>query len=151
MKIVNYIEYTLHCVESASKSFKEIAKRHSIEPDVNAMCLKFAGWCDQQHKILELYASEFGSAEAHEPDRIDTPLIKLRTGGIGLMRDLHDAWLMTSEINLCWIILLQCAKAMRHNTFKSTCEECCKDTESQTEWLLSKIKLSSSQVLTVPT
>jgi hypothetical protein len=54
------------------------------------------------------------------------------------------------NIKLCWIILLQSAKALRDTELKLSCLQSGKQTKRQTEWLMTKIKESTSQVLTVP-
>jgi hypothetical protein len=150
MKFINYLEYTLHCVEKTAETFRAIAERHSAEPDVYSNCLKFADWSDNHYTEIKSVYSEIGKSGKQESDRIGTPLINLRTGGIGLIRDLHDVWLMTSEVKLCLIILIQCSKALRNKPFTLILESCCQETERENEWLLSKIKLAASQVLTVP-
>ena len=92
----------------------------------------------------------YGDKEEKEPDRLDYSMLTMRTGSLGLLRDLHDLWLMTSEVKLCWIILLQSARALRDRKLKLACLQYGEQTRRQGEWLMTKIKQSTSQVLTVP-
>lgn len=150
MRISNYIEYTKRCEEELAKAFKVVAKHHILEPDVHEMCNLLASWSLDHVQNLQLMIDRYGEEENTEPDRLDYSLFKIRTGSLGLLRDLHDLWLMTSEVKLCWIILLQSARALRDTKLKLACLQFGNQTKRQSEWLLTKIKMSSSQVLTVP-
>jgi hypothetical protein len=150
MRISNYIEYTKRCEEELAKAFKVVAKHHILEPDVHEMCNLLASWSLDHVQNLQLMIDRYGEEENTEPDRLDYSLLKIRTGSLGLLRDLHDLWLMTSEVKLCWIILLQSARALRDTKLKLACLQFGNQTKRQSEWLLTKIKMSSSQVLTVP-
>jgi hypothetical protein len=150
MRISNYIEYTKRCEEELAKAFKVVAKHHILEPEVHEMCNLWASWSLDHVQNLQLMIDRYGEEENTEPDRLDYSLLKIRTGSLGLLRDLHDLWLMTSEVKLCWIILLQSARALRDTKLKLACLQFGNQTKRQSEWLLTKIKMSSSQVLTVP-
>jgi hypothetical protein len=150
MRISNYIEYTKRCEEELAKSFKIVAKHHVLEPDVHEMCNLLASWSLDHAQNLQLMIDRYGAEENTEPDRLGYSILKMRTGSLGLLRDLHDLWLMTIEVKLCWIILLQSAKALRDTKLKLACLQFGKQTKRQSEWLMTKIKMSSSQVLTVP-
>jgi hypothetical protein len=148
MKVANYIEYLQRCEKELGETFSVVAKRHVAEPDVHYMCNLLSGWslnhAVKLNEIVEKYKEE-----NHEPDRLDYPTFSRRKDSLGLLRDFHDLWLMTAEVQLCWIILLQSAKALRDATLKSTCLKYGKETQRQSEWLMSKIKQSCAQVLTV--
>ena len=150
MRVSNYLEYIQRCEEELAKAFKTVAKHHVLEPDVHAMCNLLASWSLDHVENLSTLILRYGDEEEKEPDRLDYSILTMRTGSLGLLRDLHDLWVMASEVKLCWIILLQCAKALRDTKLNLACLQYSEQTKRQTEWLMSKIKLSSSQVLTVP-
>jgi hypothetical protein len=150
MLLNNYIEYLERCEKELAKAFKLVAKHHILEPDVHNTCNLLASWSTHHAEKLNAMIEIYGDQEKKEPDRLNYSVLKLRAGSLGLLRDLHDLWLMSSEVQLCWIILLQSAKALRDSTLKVACLKYGKETQRQSEWLMSKIKLSCSQVLTVP-
>lgn len=121
MRVSNYIQYTQRCEEELAKAFKVVAKHHILEPDVHEMCQLLASWSLDHAKNLELMIDRYGDKEEKEPDRLDYSMLTMRTGSLGLLRDLHDLWLMTSEVKLCWIILLQSARALRDRKLKLAC------------------------------
>jgi hypothetical protein len=150
MRISNYIQYLQRSEEELAKAFKAVAKHHILEPDVHEMCQLLASWSLDHAQNLKLMVDRYGEEEETEPDRLDYSLLKMRTGSLGLLRDLHDLWLMANDVKLGWIILLQGAKALRDTKLKLACQQYGSQTKRQTEWLTTKIKQSASQILTVP-
>jgi hypothetical protein len=150
MRVSNYIEYLRRSEKELSKAFTLIAKHHIVEPDVHSMCNLFSTWCDKHVLRLEEQIERFGSQEEKESDRLGYSIFKMRAGSLGLLRDLHDAFLMTTEVKLSWVILLQCSKSLRDSDLEVVVANCGLQTQRQLEWIYSKIKISASQVLTVP-
>ena len=150
MRVSNYIEYVQRCEKELAKAFKTVAKHHIVEPDVHEMCNLLASWSLDHAENLNLMIDRYGEEEEKEPERLDYSILTMRTDSLGLLRDLHDLWVMANEVKLCWIVLLQAAKALRDNKLKLACLQYGKQTKRQTEWLMTKIKQSTAQVLTVP-
>src|SRR5215203_3819225 len=150
MRVSNYIEYTQRCEEELAKAFKLVAKHHIVEPDVHGMCNLLASWSLDHVENLKTMVQRYGEEDEKEPDRLHYSILKMRMGSLGLLRDLHDLWLMVHEVKLCWIILLQSAKALRDTRLNLACLQFGSQTRRQGEWLMTKIKHSASQILTVP-
>ena len=150
MKINNYLQYTLEREADLKEGLLSVANTHKEDAAIHFMCIKLSKWCEQHIENLKVLITRFGEEENSEHYRIDTSLIKIRDGSLGVFRNLHDLWLMTSEIALCWTILLQCAKSLRDEELKKICIYCGSESKRQSEWCLGMIKVSASQVLTVP-
>jgi hypothetical protein len=150
MKVTNYLHYTLKCESELRDNLKSVSDDHKDDAAIHFMCKKFSKWCDKHIEDLNILIERFGEEENNEHYRIDKPLLKMRSGSLGILRDLHDLWLMMSEVKLCWTILLQCSKALRDEDLNKTCVYCGSESKKQAEWCLSMIKVSASQVLTVP-
>jgi hypothetical protein len=150
MRISNYIDYVKSCEEELAKAFKAASKHHVAEPDIHEMCKLFASWSLDHAENLNTMLDRYGAEEESEPYRVDHSLLSLRTDGLDLLRDLHDLWLMTNEVKLCWIILQQSAKALNDEKLKLACVQFGSQTTKQAEWLMTKIKHAAPQVLTVP-
>ena len=149
MRLNNYISYVKHSEEELAKAFKAASKQHVLEPDVREMCKLFASWSLDHSENLSTMITRYGKEEQHEPHRVHYPL-QLRTGSLGLLRDLQDLWLMTNEVKSGWTILQQCSKALRDEKLKLACMQFGSQTRKQAEWLMMKIKHAAPQVLTVP-
>jgi len=150
MRISNYIDYLQHSEEELAKAFKAASKHHVAEPDVHEMCKLFASWSLDHAENLNTMVDRYGDEEEREPDRLGYSMLTMRTGSLGLLSDLHDLWLMTNEVKLVWIILQQCAKALRDEKLKLACVQFGSQTRKQAEWLMMKIKHAAPQILTVP-
>ena len=56
----------------------------------------------------------YGEDAPAEPDRLHSELFSgTRTGGIGLLRDLQDLYLMAAECDICWTVVGQAAHGAR--------------------------------------
>jgi|SRR5436190_10302739 len=150
MRISNYIDYLQQSEEELAKAFKAVSKHHVLEPDIHEMCKLFASWSLDHAENLSLLLTRYGDKEDTEPHRMDYSLLKMRAGSLGLLRDLHDLWLMTNEVKLEWVILEQCSKALRDEKLNLSCVQFGSQTRRQAEWLMTKIKHSAPQILTVP-
>lgn len=150
MRISNYIDYLQRCEEELAKAFKAASKHHATEPDVHEMCKMFASWSLDHVENLNTMITRYGEEEENEPERMGYSMLTSRAGSLGMLRDLHDLYLMTNEVKLVWIILHQCAKALRDEKLKLACVGFGSQTRKQAEWLMMKIKHSAPQILTVP-
>ena len=150
MQISNYINYLHRCEEELGQAFKTASKLYEAEPDVREMCKVFASWSLDHSENLTIMLSRYGLGKEYESNPINHSFKIGRTGSLGLLRDLHELWLMTNEVKLVWIILKQSAKALRDEKLKLACAQFGRQTIQQSEWLMMKIKHSAPQALTVP-
>jgi hypothetical protein len=85
-----------------------------------------------------------------EASRVKKSLFKgPRSGGFGLVRDLHDLFLWVTEAHLGWMILLQAAQALRDKGLIAACTKLGAETEGQRSWLQTRIKQAAPQALLV--
>ena len=86
----------------------------------------------------------------HEASRVKKSLFKgPRSGGFGLVRDLHDLFLLVTEAHLGWMILLQAAQALRDKELIAACTKLGGETDGQRSWLQTRIKQAAPQALLV--
>jgi hypothetical protein len=150
MGISNYINYVQRSEEKLAKAFKAVSKHHMPEPDVHEMCKLFASWSLDHAVNLTAILNRYGEEEENAPDHINYSMEMINTGNLGLLKDLHHLWVMTNDVKLGWVILLQCSKALRDEKLKLSCLQFGSHTKRQAEWLMMKIKESAPQMLTVP-
>ena len=72
-----------------------------------------------------------------------------RTGGLGLLRDLHDLYLMASEVDISWTLVGQAAQGARDKALFETVTSCEKQTTTQLQWLRTRMKQAAPQALLV--
>ncbi len=73
-----------------SEAFTNVADHHGESPDIHGTCVLMGGWSAQQAEALRPVITRYGEESQKEPDRLRRALFEgPRTGGLGLLRDLH--------------------------------------------------------------
>jgi ferredoxin-nitrate reductase len=129
-------------------AFKSVAGQHRDEPDIFQICQKFADVSHVHEEALKRFTGIYGEASDHEASRMKKSLFQgPRSGGFGVVRDLHDLCLITTEAYLGWMILLQTAQALRDKEFVAACTKLGGETDGQRSWLQTRIKQAAPQAL----
>ena len=150
MHIGNYIELVHKSESDLSKAFLKVGAQHAVEPDILENCKLLAGWSGELVAKLEPFVKKYGEEKDKEPDRLMHDLFnKPRTGSLGLLRDLHDLWLMAQEGKVCSVLLRQAASALRDKELIAVCHEIEQYAERQAAWLLTRMKSAAPQTLVV--
>ncbi|WP_264777592.1 hypothetical protein [Deinococcus aetherius] len=127
-----------------------VAAHHGDEPDIYETCQLLAGWSRKHLEHLGPLVQKYGEQKNPEPANMEKALFHgPRQGSLGLLRDLHDLWLMTNEVQLCWTVLEQAARALRDDELEQVCQECGQETKRQTSFFLTRIKQAAPQSLVV--
>jgi anaerobic selenocysteine-containing dehydrogenase len=99
---------------------------------------------------LRPFTDRYGSDPSGEPERLHADgLSSTRSGGLGLLRDLHDLYLLASYLEMAWMVVGQAAKGGRDQELIRTVEDCDKEMESQQQWLMTRMKAAAPQALLV--
>jgi hypothetical protein len=150
MHIGRYIDLVYRTEQDLAKAFRKVAKAHGDEPDVFQTCQMLAKWSDALAKEIESFVAKYKDEKDKEPDYLTKLLLKdTRKGGMALLRDLHDLYLIASEVQVCCIILKQGADGLRDKELTATCEEVERQTKRQQGWLLTRMKAAAPQTLIV--
>jgi hypothetical protein len=150
---VNLAHYLglLHRAElSLASAYREVAGQHGDEPDVARECELFAAQCDHHAELLQPFTERYGEEADDEPDRLHSEIFRgTRTGGLGLLRDLHDLYLMATESDLSWTLVGQAAKGARDRDLGDVVSACDGETAIQLKWLQTRMKAAAPQALVV--
>jgi anaerobic selenocysteine-containing dehydrogenase len=82
-------------------------------------------------------------------ERADRHGLGPREGGLGLLRDLHDLYLMASECDMAWTLVGQAAQGARDTDLLAVVQACEGETAAQLQWLKSRMKEAAPQALVV--
>jgi hypothetical protein len=150
MHLAHYLGL-LHTSEAElAAAFREIADGHAEEVDVVALCHKLARECDAHAEALKPFAERYGEEAADEPERLHSELFEgTRSGGLGLLRDLHDLYLMACECDISWTLVGQAADGARDEELLEVVQRCEGETATQLEWLKTRMKQAAPQALLV--
>ena len=150
MHLAHYLGLVHRSELVLADSFREVASAHGDEPDVSVLCQKFAKQCDQHAAKLAPFVDRYGEEAPEEPERLHSDLFGgTRTGGLGLLRDLHDLYLMASEVDISWTLVGQAAQGARDKALFETVTSCEKQTTTQLQWLRTRMKQAAPQALLV--
>ena len=150
MHIGKYIDLVHRTEKDLVKAFKLVAKAHGDEVDVEQTCLLLSTWSEQLADELEPVAKRYKKESDKEPDRLTKTLLKkTRKGSMALLRDLHDLYLIVSEVLICCTILKQGGTALADEELVAVCEEIERQTTRQSSWLMTRIKSAAPQTLIV--
>lgn len=150
MQLAHYLGLLHRAEANLGDAFREIAAAHAEEPDVFHLCERLGQECDRHAERLEPFARRYGEDAPDEPDRLHSELFRgPRSGGLGLLRDLHDLYLMATECDMAWTLVGQAAQGARDRELLEVVEACEGETAVQLKWLKTRMKQAAPQALVV--
>lgn len=150
MHIGRYIDIVHRTEIDLAKAFKKVGKAYKDEPDVRQSCQLLSQWSDELADKMAPFAVKYKPEKDKEPDRLTQTLIKdTREGGMSLLRDLHDLYLIGTEVQVCCTILKQASDGLRDKELTTACEEIERQTQRQLSWLMTRMKQAAPQTLIV--
>ena len=149
--IADYIGMLHASEQELADAFLTVAKEHKEEPDIFSNCNLLSDWSARHVEGLKPFIERYSEKKALEPRLLRHGLFHgPRPGGYGLVRDLQDLLLLASENHSTWVILLQAARGLRDEDFKTLCMTSDQEARRQVSWLETRIKQSAAQPLNMP-
>ena len=151
MQLAHYLGLLERAERNLADALRMVADGHGEEPDVTSACRMLAGWSERHAEELRPFAARYGEEEESEPDRLHNDLFGdgIRSGALGLLRDLHDLVLMATECDISWTVVGQAAKGAKDKDLVAVVDACEQDTSRQLLWLKSRMKQAAPQILVV--
>lgn len=130
------------------EAFLAVADRHQQEPDMEEICGLLASWSQQKASSAERFINKYEGKHDRGAERLYSELFQgPRRGGMALLRDLHDLWLLATEARICWTLLSQAAQALRDKDLIETCMQNQEQSGRQIAWLKTRSKQAAPQTL----
>ena len=150
MHIGHYIDLVYRTEKDLAIALTKVSVAHGDEPDVYQSCRLLARWSEKMEEDMKPFFVKYKPEKDNEPDRLTQTLVKdTRKGGLALLRDLHDLYLIASEVQACCTILKQAADGLRDKELLTTCEGVESQTKRQLNWLMTRMKAAAPQTLIV--
>lgn len=150
MHLAHYLGLLHRAQVELASAFRQVGAGHADEPDVHLMAERLARQCDAHAERLGPFAERYGEDADDEPDRLHSELFRgTRQGGLGLLRDLHDLYLMACECDITWTLVGQAAQGARDPDLLEVVEACEGETAVQVQWLTTRMKQAAPQALVV--
>ena len=150
MHLAHYLGLLHRAQLNLADALRQVADAHRDEPDIFHLCRQQADVCDSHAEQLQPFAQRYSEEAPQEPDRLHSELFRgTRTGGIGLLRDLQDLYLMAAECDICWTVVGQAARGARDQPLIDVVSGCEAETAIQLAWLRTRMKQAAPQALVV--
>lgn len=150
MFLAHYLGLLHRSETNLADAFRQVAAAHGDEPDVRTLCTRLAAQCESHADRLRPFVDRYGQDAPDEPDRLHSELFHdTRTGGLGLLRDLHDLYLMACECDISWTLVGQAAAGARDSDLLAVVDQCDSETAGQLAWVKTRMKQAAPQVLVV--
>jgi hypothetical protein len=148
--LAHYLGLLHRAQVTLADALRQVADAHREEPDIFHLCRQQAELCDQHAELLQPFARRYAEDAPDEPDRLHSELFRgTRTGGLGLLRDLQDLYLMAAECDICWTVVGQAARGARDAELAEVVARCEGETAMQLKWLRTRMKQAAPQALVV--
>jgi len=130
------------------EAFLSVADHHQEEPDMETICRLLATWSHQKGSSSERFINKYGGKHDRGAEKLYSKVFQgPRRGGLALLRDLHDLWLLATETRICWTLLMQAAQALRDEDLIETCIQNQHYSARQIAWLKTRSKQAAPQSL----
>ena len=150
MHVGKYVNLVYETEVDLARAFQTVANAHGDEVDVYQTCMLLSSWSQTLADDIEPVAKRYKDEDDNEPDRLTQTLLKkTRKGSMALLRDLHDVYLIVSEVEICCTILQQAATGLRDEELVNICTEIKRQTKRQLSWLETRMKAAAPQILIV--
>jgi hypothetical protein len=146
-----YIGLADHSEKTLADSFRAVATGHSGEADVFHTCQMLAEWSEQHRKNLAPVIDRYGEDEnITEPERLHASgLAEVRSGPVGLLRDLQDLHVLATLVQTTWTVVAQGAQGLRDRDLLEIATSANGETSRQLTWLNTRMKAAAPQALIV--
>jgi len=150
MHIANYLQYLTKAETNLAEGFRKIGEAHAAESDIFYTTDTLAKQCEAHAEKLTPFCKEYGKEGTTEPDRLYHELfVETRSGGLGLLRDMQDLYLMASACDIAWTMVGQAAQGAHDMELLKVVNTCEGQTTIQLKWLRTRMKEAAPQALLV--
>jgi hypothetical protein len=132
------------------ESLRQVAEGHPEDPDTVLVCRSLARQHEGGIQRLTPVAERYGEEEVEEPERLHADaLTTTREGGVGLLRDLQDLYLLAALLQTTWTVLEQAAQGARDDDLVQLSTDALTQVKRTMTWLTTHLKTASPQILLV--
>ena len=150
MHLAHYLAMLERAERNLGGAFREVGEGHAEEVDVFHLTRQLAQQCADHAEALERFRERYREQAPAEPDRLHTDIFGgVRQGSLGLLRDLHDLYLMATECDILWTLVAQGAQGARDEDLLAAVGRCEEQTATQLAWLRTRMKQAAPQALVV--
>lgn len=150
MHLPTYLTLLTSAEQTLADSHQKAADGHADEPDVRYTCVDFARRCVRHVDTLAPALDRYDDRRAPEPDRMQPAgLADVRSGPVGLLRDLQDLYQLANLVEITWVLVGQAASGARDRELIDIVTNCHPEITAQLAWLRMRMRATAPQTLLV--
>ncbi len=151
--VATYVQLAHRSEQTLADSLRTVGEGHAQQADMFHACLTLSKMSESHVALLAPIADRYshsGSDDVEEPERLHAAgLAEVRSGQIGLLRDLQDLHLLATLVQTTWTVLVQGAQGLRDRELLAIATACNAETSRQLSWLNTRMKGAAPQALIV--
>lgn len=150
MYLANYLGY-LHASElDLAEAFRKVGTGHAEEANIYHTCNTLVKQCEAHAEALGPFVDRYGEEPDEEPDKLYHQFFdETRQGALGMLRDLHDLYIMANACDISWTMIGQAAQGAGDAELLEVVNSCEGQTATQIKWLKTRMKQAAPQTLLV--
>ena len=137
--------------QQCAAALRAVGDGHRDEVDIAHTTDALAQQCEAHARELAPFVERYADESSEMPD--EAPRAGLfggvRSGPLGLLRDLNDLYLMACECELAWTLIGQAAQGARDRDLIDLAGSCDGESAIQVRWLRTRMKQAAPQTLVV--
>jgi hypothetical protein len=150
MHLPTYLGMLEHAERTLADAFRQVAESRRDESDIPVLARRMSAQCTAHAGRLQPVIERYGKQEDEEPERLCVSEFSgERSGGLGLLRDLHDLYVLAHFADITWTVIQQTAQALRNEELLDVVARCQGETAEQIRWLKTRMKATAPQALLV--
>jgi hypothetical protein len=150
VQLAHYLQLIWQSQCRLAEAFDAVADAHADETEIDRTARILAAQCRAHAEKLEPMTRKYGEAAGERPDDLHGELFHgPRSGAFGVLRDLHDLYLMTAECDIVWTLIGQAAQGARDRELLALVTASESETAIQMKWCKTQLKQRAPQVLVV--
>jgi hypothetical protein len=150
MHLGHYLDMLIRSERDLAAGLRAAGEAHADEPDVRFTAELCATWCDAHVERLAPFVARYVDDAPEPPAALHLDLFEgPREGPLGLLRDLHDLYLLATSCDLTWSLVGQAARAVRDADLRDTVAGCDGETARTLQWLKTYLRTAAPQALVV--
>ena len=151
--LATYVALADHSESILADSLRRVGQGHAQHPDVLFTCQALEAMSRDHLTGLATVVARYGEQDdgsVEEPERLRAAGIEqVRTGPVGLLRDLQDLHLLATLVQTTWTVIGQGAQGLRDEELLSLSQHAVADTARQISWFTTRMKAAAPQALIV--
>jgi hypothetical protein len=148
--LANYLGYLHRAELDLANGFRKVGEAHAQEADVYHLSHTLAEQCETHAEKLKPFVDRYGEEAPEEPEQLYHEFFEqTRSGSLGLLRDMHDLYLMANACDIAWTMIGQAAQGAGDRELLEAVNSCEGETAIQIKWLQTRMNQAAPQALLV--